>query len=59
MVRQYFLKGTDFANITDKDIYMVQKRINNRPRKRLHYKTPVEFIKHKYGNNKIRQLYRV
>ena len=53
LVRQYFLKGTDFANITDKDIYMVQKRINNRPRKRLHYKTPVEFIKHKYGNNKI------
>ena len=52
LVRQYFLKGTDFARITDKDIYMVQEKINNRPIKRLNFKTPVEFIKHKYGDNK-------
>lgn len=52
LVRQYFLKGTDFAKITDKDINMVQERINNRPRKRLDFKTPIEFIKQKYGENK-------
>ena len=51
LVRQYFLKGSDFTKITDKDINMVQDRINNRPRKRLNYKTPVEFIKQKYGEN--------
>lgn len=52
LVRQYFLRGTDFAKITDKDINMVQERINNRPRKRLDFKTPIEFIKQKYGENK-------
>ena len=52
LVRQYFLKGTDFARITDKDINMVQDRINNRPRKRLGFITPVEFIKQKYRDNK-------
>lgn len=52
LVRQYFLKGSDFTKITDKDINMVQDRINNRPRKRLNYKTPVEFIRQKYGENK-------
>ena len=59
LVRQYFRKGTDFEKITDKDINVVQERINNRPRKRLDFKTPVEFIKQKYGENKtIRKLLR-
>ena len=31
---------------------MVQDKINNRPRKRLDFMTPVEFIKQKYGENK-------
>jgi IS30 family transposase len=52
LVRQYFIKGSDFGKITDKDINMVQDRINNRPRKRLDFMTPVEFIKQKYGENK-------
>ena len=52
LVRQYFVKGTDFRKITDKEINMVQDKINNRPRKRLEFKTPVEFIKQKYGDNK-------
>lgn len=43
LVRQYFLKGTDFAKITDKGINMVQEKINNRPRKRLDFKTPVKY----------------
>ena len=33
-------------------INMVQDRINNRPRKRLDFLTPVEFVKQKYGDNK-------
>jgi IS30 family transposase len=52
LVRQYFIKGSDFGKITDKDINMVQDKINNRPRKRLDFMTPVEFIKQKYGENK-------
>lgn len=52
LVRQYFHKGMDFEIINNDVINMVQKKINNRPRKRLGYLTPLEFIKHKYHNNK-------
>ncbi len=44
LVRQYFVKGTDFKTITDEEIYMVQEKINNRPRKRLNFISPIEFI---------------
>lgn len=52
LVRQYFLKGSDFNALTDKDINMVQRKINNRPRKRLGFLTPIEFLIRKYGDNK-------
>ncbi|MDP3697504.1 MAG: IS30 family transposase, partial [Candidatus Taylorbacteria bacterium] len=35
-------KGTDFAKVTDKDVKRVEKNLNNRPRKRLGYLTPLE-----------------
>jgi transposase, IS30 family len=40
LVRQYFPKGTDFSKITQRQVKAVEKRLNNRPRKRLGYKTP-------------------
>jgi len=40
LVRQYFPKGTDFSRITQRDIKAVERRLNNRPRKTLGYKTP-------------------
>lgn len=40
LIRQYFPKGTDFTNISDAVIIAVMERLNNRPRKRLGYKTP-------------------
>ena len=40
LVRQYFPKGSDFSKITDSDIQWVTARLNNRPRKRLNYRTP-------------------
>ena len=42
LVRQYFPKGTDFANVSDQDIALVEKKLNNRPRKVLAYATPFE-----------------
>lgn len=42
MVRWYLPKGTDFRNITEEQIVAVESRINNRPRKCLKYKTPLE-----------------
>lgn len=42
LLRQFFPKGTDFTQITDFDLQTAVKLINNRPRKRLHYRTPRE-----------------
>lgn len=42
LIRWYFPKGTDFATITDEDIKAVEEALNNRPRKRLSWKTPLE-----------------
>ena len=40
LIRQYFPKDRDFTTITQQEIDMVMERLNNRPRKRLGYKTP-------------------
>jgi IS30 family transposase len=42
LVRWYFPKGTDFSKITDKQVAEVESLINNRPRKCLSYRTPLE-----------------
>ena len=42
LIRQYFPKGTDFRNITNEQVMKVQDILNNRPRKRLDYMTPLE-----------------
>lgn len=42
LIRWYFPKGTDFATISDDDIIRVENALNNRPRKRLGWKTPLE-----------------
>jgi IS30 family transposase len=41
-IRYYFPKGTDFATITDEELQDVEWELNNRPRKRLKFKTPQE-----------------
>jgi len=40
LIRQYFPKDRDFRTINDKEIIHAMKRLNNRPRKRLGFKTP-------------------
>jgi transposase, IS30 family len=42
LIRWYFPKGTDFATISDEEIKAVETALNNRPRKRLGWKTPLE-----------------
>ncbi len=41
LIRQYFPKKTDFSKITEQQIKEVETKLNNRPRKRLQYKTPI------------------
>ena len=42
LVRQYFPKGIPFDSITEKELQDVAKKLNNRPRKCLGYRTPFE-----------------
>jgi transposase, IS30 family len=44
-IRYYFPKGTDFNKITEEEIQDVEDELNNRPRRRLKYKTPMEVWK--------------
>ena len=42
LVRQYYPKRYDFKNLTQQQVTVVQDKLNNRPRKRYNYRTPVE-----------------
>lgn len=41
-IRYYFPKGTDFSTISEEELRDVEWELNNRPRKRLNFKTPQE-----------------
>lgn len=41
-IRYYFPKGTDFRIISQEELKDVEDELNNRPRKRLGYQTPLE-----------------
>jgi transposase, IS30 family len=45
ILRHYFPKGFDFSTITDEELELVVKQINNRPRKCLNYRTPAEVMR--------------
>ncbi len=44
LVRRYLPRKTDLATLTEEEIYQVQEKINNRPRKKLSYRTPNEVL---------------
>ena len=44
LIRQYLPRKINLNNLTDYDIYLIQEKLNNRPRKSLNYQTPNEVI---------------
>jgi IS30 family transposase len=44
LIRQFFPKGTDLSGLPEQRFTKVQELLNNRPRKRLGYRTPVEVL---------------
>lgn len=44
-VRRYFPKSTDFDKISDKEIKRVERLMNNCPRKKLGFRTPLQVFK--------------
>ena len=53
LIRQYFPKKTSFENISDQDIKHVEDILNNRPRKKLNFLTPIEFLLLNLPNQKV------
>jgi IS30 family transposase len=49
LVRQYLPRRTDLSKLTDEDIYEIQEKLNNRPRKSLSYLTPNEIIDREFN----------
>ncbi|MEX0448064.1 IS30 family transposase [Xenorhabdus sp. SGI246] len=45
LIRDYFPKGTDFNKVSEREINLVENRLNKRPRKTRGYKTPNELFK--------------
>jgi transposase, IS30 family len=45
LLRQFFPKGTDFTGISPLEVEHVRNLLNDRPRKRLGYRTPREMLK--------------
>jgi len=50
LIRQYIPKDADLATLTDEDIYAIQEKLNNRPRKKLNYLTPNQVIAAEVGH---------
>jgi transposase, IS30 family len=44
LLRQFFPKGTDFTRISHRQVARVEQLLNERPRKRLDYRTPAEVL---------------
>jgi IS30 family transposase len=44
LLRQFFPKGTDFTRISRQEVARVEKLLNDRPRRRLGYRTPSEVL---------------
>ncbi len=42
LIRQYLPRNVDFENMTDDEIYAIQEKLNDRPRKRLKWLSPNE-----------------
>jgi len=53
LVRQYFPKKTSFESITNQDVKYVQYKLNNRPRKKLGFLSPIEFLSLNLSNQKV------
>lgn len=44
LIRQYIPKGSDISKYSDEYIKEIEPKLNNRPRKNLNYKTPLEIM---------------
>lgn len=55
LIRRFFPKGTDFNKVKEKQLKIVQKKLNNRPRKVLGYRTPKEVFQSELLNQNLKK----
>lgn len=53
LIRQYFPKKTDFSTISDQEIKRIERKLNNRPRKRFNFDTPLEMMEKLLFNTEV------
>jgi IS30 family transposase len=53
LIRQYFPKKSDFSLISEDEIKRIEKKLNNRPRKRFNFDTPLEMMDKLLFNTKV------
>lgn len=49
LIRQYLPKNSDLRNITPKQLHRICTQLNNRPRKTLGYRTPIELLMNNFN----------
>lgn len=49
LIRQYVPKGMSMEKLTDEDVREIEIKLNTRPRKRLDFKTPKEYLFEKFN----------
>lgn len=56
LIRRFFPKRTNFNNVTEKQLKIVQEKLNNRPRKVLGYRTPNEVFQSELLNLNFKKI---
>jgi len=49
LIRYYLPRKTDLSKLTDEELYQIQQKLNNRPRKKLGYLSPIEYINKQFN----------
>lgn len=53
LIRQYFPKKSDFSIISDQEIKRIETKLNNRPRKRYNFETPLDIMEKLLFNSEV------